>query len=594
MIKENLKDLTNTPFTRRAFILLLGKLMIAFIILIRLFTLQVFKGKDYKTLSDKNRIKLIPLQPRRGTIKGSCGNILAQDILGHKIYFYKQKGIANEESLNAILKELNLSSEKAQVIFKAVQKSPYLSPILLKDNLSWKTLTTIEGNLYNFPGVYIDKSYVRTYPLGKSLAHVLGYLGLPTQEEIDLYKLNRGIDTKIGKTGIEKLLNPVLIGSLGSRKVEVNANRIIVRTLTTDNGISGEDVALTINAELQKFVHSKLIDKSGCAAVMELETGKLLAACSTPGFDPNIFASNFDEKIWQSMVEDKHSPLINKLISKTYPPGSTWKIITALAILEAGIDPEEKILCKGHVMIGNRPFHCWKETGHGYVNFYDALPMSCNCYFYKMGIKVGIENIFKTATQLGMGAKTGFELPGEVVGVNPNKDWKWKTQKVAWTHGDTANAAIGQGFISVTPMQLLMMIARIVTGKIVRPILLKNQNYNSFDLISFQNQNLKLIQASLGNVFNSTKGTGFPARIHEKQFAMAGKTGTAQVISKNVQGNYSLKNPLGSHSLFVGYAPIDAPKYACVVLAENAGWGSVVAGPIGRDVLLFAQKNLST
>lgn len=583
------RELSHELFSRRAFILLIGKFIIAFVIIVRLFTLQILKGKNYNTLSEKNRIKLIPLLPRRGTIKDLNGNPLAQDILTHRAYFYKQKGKPVESTLKQALEMLDLPTNKTNVLFKTVQRAPYLQPILLKDNISWDSLTKIESNLYNLPGVYIENSFVRHYPLKENLAHVLGYMGLPSTDEVDLYKLHSNVDTKIGKTGIEKLLNPSLIGSIGSRKVEVNANRIIVRTLHTDEGIPGKDITISIHSSLQKFVHSKIIDKQACLAVIDVSTGNLLAACSTPSFDPNIFAGNFDDKTWQSVSTNKGAPLINKLIGKSYPPGSTWKIITALAALEAGIDPEEKILCNGHVYVGDRMFHCWKEDGHGYVNFYNSLPQSCNCYFYKMGLRIGIENIFNTADILGMGKKTGFELPGEVNGTNPNKEWKLQILKRPWAYGDTANASIGQGFVLATPLQLLTMVGRVTTGKIIYPSLLKKEDASNYSALPFKEENLKLIQTALTNVFNDPHGTGFGARIKEPEFAMAGKTGTAQVISKNIASEL-LKDPLRSHSLFVGYAPAHSPKYACVVVAENAGWGSVTAGPIGRDVLLFAQK----
>lgn len=583
------RELSHELFSRRAFILLVGKFIIAFIIIARLFTLQILKGKNYNTLSEKNRIKLIPLLPRRGTIKDLNGNPLAQDILTHRAYFYKQKGKPNDETLKQALEMLDLPTNKTNVLFKTIQRTPYLQPILLKDNISWDSLTKIESNLYNLPGVYVENSFVRQYPLKENLAHVLGYMGLPSQDEVELYKLHSNVDTKIGKTGIEKLLNPLLIGSIGSRKVEVNANRIIVRTLHTDEGVPGKDITISIHSALQKFVHSKIVDKQACVAAMDVSTGNLLASCSTPSFDPNIFAANFDDKTWQSMSTNKNAPLINKLIGKSYPPGSTWKIITALAILEAGIDPEEKILCKGHVYVGDRMFHCWKADGHGYVNFYNSLPQSCNCYFYKMGLRTGIENIFNTADILGMGKKTGFELPGEIVGTNPNKEWKLQLLKRAWTYGDTANTSIGQGFVLATPLQLLTMVTRVATGKTIYPSLLKKEDASNYSVLPFKEENLKLIQTALTNVFNDSHGTGFGARIKEPELAMAGKTGTAQVISKNIASDL-LNNPLRSHSLFVGYAPAYDPKYACVVVAENAGWGSVTAGPIGRDVLLFAQK----
>jgi penicillin-binding protein 2 len=592
MVSNDLsRDPLKSIFSRRAFILLLGKITIAFLIITRLFTLQIYKGKNYKTLSDKNRIKLIPLQPRRGTIMDTKGIPLAEDVLSYKSYFYKQKGVQNDAVLEETMDTLALHEEKKRELRKAIKRVPYLYPIAIQDNLSWAALARIESKLYKLPGVYINKSYIRTYPLGKSCAHVLGYLGMPNQAEITLYGLQHAKEARIGKAGAEALLNPVLIGKAGNKKVEVDANRVIVRTLTTDESTSGLDVRLTIDSELQKFLYDRLENRIACASVMEIPTGRLLALCSTPAFDPNLFATNFDNLAWQSLIKNKDSPLINKVIGKAYPPGSTWKVITALAILEAGIDANETVLCKGYIEIGNRKFHCAKTSGHGHVNLHDALTCSCNCYFYKMGIKAGLEAIANTARILGMGERSYLELPQEISGIIPSKELKLsKSGKSAWTQGDTANVAIGQGFVLATPIQLLIMIARLAGGKAVIPSLLKDRKEHKFDSLPFSFQNLELVRTALMNVFNSKEGTGFASRIKEEEFMMAGKTGTAQVISQNTPSDI-LKKSLRSHSIFVGYAPVYNSTYACVVVAENAGWGSITAGPIGSDTLLFAQKH---
>ena len=590
MWNNDTRELSNTVFSRRAFILLVGKFIIVVVIIIRLLFLQIFKAKEYKTLSDKNSIKFIIINPSRGLIKDINGNLLAHNKEIYKVYFYKQKEKSYYETLEQVCSILDLSLKNRSSVLKSLEKAPYLQPVVVKDNIDWETIVKIETASYKLPGAFVEKSFVRYYPWEERLAHVLGYTGLPNKKEIETYKLQYVQKAKIGKSGIEEQFNQSLIGKFGAKKVEVNANRIIVRDLSVEPSIPGKDLDLTINIGVQNFLYNLLHKSNGAAAIIEIATGNILAMCSLPSFDPNIFSLEFDEMQWNSMIQDKHSPFTNKVIAKAYPPGSTWKVITALAILEAGIDPREKILCNGSIYVGNRQFKCWKKEGHGYVDLHDAIPFSCNCYFYKMGIKAGIENIHKVAHALGFGQKVGIELRGEVQGINPNKLWKANSSYGSWTYGDTANSSIGQGFVLATPFQLLMMISRVASGKMVFPSLLKGHQKNfSLTDLPFKEENLEIIRNGLVNAINNQHGTAFAARIREEQFLMAGKTGTAQVVSRDAEKERGASR---SHSVFIGYAPLNNPKYATVIVADNAGWGSATAAPIGRDVLLFAQKNL--
>jgi penicillin-binding protein 2 len=583
------RELSDKVFSRRAFILLVGKFLIVTAIIIRLLFLQIFKAKAYKTLSDKNRIKFIIINPRRGVIKDTNGKLLAHNKEIYKVYFYKQKGESYETILEPVFDVLGCSPKNRLSLLKLVKKASYLQPIVIKDNVNWKTVVKIEAETYRLPGVSVEKSFVRYYPWKAKLAHVLGYTGLPNKKEIAAYKLQYARKAKIGKNGVERHLNHSLIGKFGAKKVEVNANRIIVRDLLVEPSCPGNDINLTINIDLQNLLYNLLPKSNSAAAVIEVATGNILAICSLPSFNPNLFSTEFDEVEWNSVLQNKHSPFTNKVIGKAYPPGSTWKIITSLAILESGIDPRETVFCNGFIQVGNRKFKCWKRAGHGNVDFYNAMPFSCNCYFYKMGIKVGIERIYRVARALGFGQKIGIELSGEAQGINPNKLWKANYSHGSWTHGDTANSSIGQGFVLTTPFQLMTMISRVASGKIISPSLLKGhqKNFSAMDL-PFKKENLEIVRGSLVNAINSHRGTAFSARIREKQFLMAGKTGTAQVVSRDTATE---KGASRSHSIFVGYAPINDPRYATVVVADNAGWGSATAAPIGRDILLFAQKN---
>ncbi|NRA73866.1 MAG: penicillin-binding protein 2 [Rickettsiales bacterium] len=591
------KELSSKIFSRRAFIVLVGKVLVLSVILIRLLILQIFKTKEYKTLSDNNRIKFILIYPRRGTIRDINGKPLAYNKKTYKVYFYRQKGESYEAILSPVFNILGHSKKSKSSLLKLVSKTSYLRPVVIKDDVTWQDVARIESEIHRLPGVFIEKSFKRYYSLREKLAHIIGYIGLPSQNEINSYKLQYARDIKIGKAGIEGYLNHSLIGKFGAKRVEVNASRVVVRDLSVKPSSSGTDTTLTIDADCQNFLYSLLPKSStAAAAVIEVNTGNILSMCSSPSFDPNLFSTEFDQVKWQRLLRDQNSPFVNKVIGKAYPPGSTWKIVTALAILEAGIDPNEKVLCNGSIRVGNRLFKCWRRSGHGYVDLYKAIPYSCNCYFYKKGIEVGINNIYKIAEILGFGNKIDIELLGELKGINPNKKWKENLRSESWTHGDTANASIGQGFVLATPLQLLMMISRVASGKMIFPSLLKDhgKNFSTIDL-PFKKSNLAILRKGLIDAINHPRGTSFRNRIRNKQFLMAGKTGTAQVISQDTSaGGKKFSKRLRSHSIFVGYAPIDVPKYASVVIVDNAGWGSLAAAPISRDVLHFVQKSLYT
>lgn len=591
MWQSDPRKVSDAVFSRRAFILLFMKIIVIAVIVIRLLILQIFKAKSYKTLSDQNRIKFIIIHPPRGIIKDTNGNPLAYNKEVYKVYFYKQKGQPAAAILEPVFNILGLQAKRRAALLKKVKSASYFQAIVIEDNSSWEHLSRIEAETYRLPGVFIEKAFTRYYPLKENAAQVIGYIGLPTKKESVLYELQYAKEAKVGKAGIEKQLNQSLLGQFGAKRVEVNAHRIIVRDLSIDPCSPGNDISLTIDGAVQDHLYKLLRSSNSAASVIDIKTGNILAMCSLPSFNPNIFATEFDAAELESLMKNKNSPFLNKVIGKAYPPGSAWKIVTLLAILEAGISPEQTVFCNGSIQVGNRMFKCARATGHGQVDAFKALPLSCNCYFYKMGIKAGADNIHKVAQLLGYGQKTGIELDGEVPGLNPNKLWKLNSLRNKWTHGDTANTSIGQGFVLTTPLQLLMMTSRVVSGKMVCPSILKDRaKHGPVADLPFQSANLEVIKRGLESVMNDPIGTSYAARITDKRFLMGGKTGTAQVISKDTMNGGRFSKALRSHSIFTGYAPIHDPNYAVVVIAENAGWGSSTAAPIARDVLLFVQR----
>jgi len=516
--------------------------------------------------------------------------VLAENKINYQLYFYKQLNKDYETTLSKVMTIVNMGSDERQEALKAVKNSSYLYPTLIKDNLNWIEVSRIESAGQNLEGAYVNKGYIRYYPMKKTFAHVLGYVGIPTPDEVSEYQLYRAGGFRIGKTGIEKLSNKELIGEFGLKKVEVNAYRTVIRELEQESSIRGKDVSITVNAKLQNHVYGLLPETGSCAVVLDIKTGSVLSMVSKPSFDPNLFSAPVSQESWNYLIKNKQHPLTNRTTSQLYPPGSSWKIVTSLAVLRAGIDPNKTVYCSGHTNVGTQTYKCWKEHGHGHVDLAGALRHSCNVYFYEMGLASGIDNIQKVADSLGFGRKTGIELPGEASGINPGRSWKEKQYKNKWLVGDTANSSIGQGYNLVTPLQLATMISSVSSGKIVKPHIYPILEQEIFEELTIKQEHLSAIRSNLEEVFNHPKGGGYHLRIRQPELALAGKTGTAQVISGDTVN--ASNRQIRSHSLFVGYAPIHDPKYAVAIVAENAGWGMGTAGPAGVSILQFAQTKL--
>ena len=595
MIKDILKA-KDLVFSRRAFIVLSFKISVAITLVVRLFFLQVSKFSEFHTLSDKNRIKFLLLEPLRGVIKDRNGVSLAKNKNNYKLYFYKQRRFSYEEEVQLISSLLGLSQEQQSGIIQQVQKSNYVYPTLIKDDLMWDQVALIEGNKHRLPCTYIDKGYTRFYPFKEMFAQVVGYMGVPRSDEVTQYSLHNIPSFKIGKTGIERVANTKLIGTFGSKKVEVNAFRVIVREFATNKSTKGEDVTLTFDSRLQQYIYD-LLPKDGASAVLaDVDSGEVLSMVSTPSFDANIFSTKtMNRDIWDKIIKNKSYPFTNRCVGKVYPPGSTWKIIVALAVLAHGVSPTETVYCNGKFKLGNRVYKCWKHSGHGNVNVSSAIMMSCNVYFYEMSLRVGISAIHKIAAELGFGDVVCVDIPGEVRGLNPNKEWKKNTLNDEWVLGDTANSSIGQGYTLATPIQILTMISRVVTGKKFAPkILFENVNGGAQEAIHIQQQHLEIVKNAMASSFNNPHGLGYNFRIVDKNYSIAGKSGTSQIVSRDTSLLGNDHKGVKSHAVFVGYAPVYKPKYSIVVTVDNAGWGSKNAAPIAREILYYTQKYLKT
>jgi penicillin-binding protein 2 len=445
----------------------------------------------------------------------------------------------------------------------------------------------------------------RVYPLQGDFAHVAGYVGPVSEADLarieDPDPLLRLPRFPIGKVGVEARAESMLRGSAGTRQIEVNAGGRTMRELARVEGTPGADLQLTVDAGLQNYVQARMGAESASCVVMDCATGDLLALASGPSFDPNLFVRGISTADFSALMENDHRPLATKTVQGTYPPGSTFKMLVALAGLDAGIvSPDETVFCPGHLQLGDRRFHCWKRGGHGRVGMVQAIAESCDVYFYEIAQKVGIERIAAMARRFGLGERFDLPVSGIAEGLIPSMEWKRTVRGESWLVGDTLNASIGQGFVLTSPIQLAVMTARLATGRAVVPRLIKSVNgieqpTGGFADLGLNENHLRVQRRGMFEVTNMRRGTAYGSRIAAEEYAIAGKTGTSQVRNitaaeraRGVISNDQLPWNRRDHALFVGYAPADAPRVACAVVVEHGGGGSAAAAPIARDAMVRA------
>ncbi len=587
----------NKIFSRRVFVLVFVKAFFIACLVFRLIYLQIFKHGKYNTLSASNRIKSFIIPPLRGKIMDRKGDILASNSEYYRILFNPEAQVSIQDTIKKLSKLIKEPTSK--FIYdssKNIRKSTN-GYILLYDDLSWAQVAKIEVHTPELPGVYIETAQRRFYPHGATTANFLGYVAAVSEKEIKQTDNNllSHPDFKIGKMGIEKKYEEHLRGKAGLSHLEVDAYGFGVRNVDLTSSLkstAGANLELAIDISLQKFCHDLVKEQRASVVMLDIQTGEILTLISQPSFDSNLFVAGIPQNKWHELISDPGKPMTNKAISNVYPPGSTFKNITALAALEDGFNPKKKITCKGKTRLGRRIFHCWRKEGHGTLDLVDALKQSCNVYFYHVAKEVGIAKIVATARKLGLGSITNIELNNEKAGHLPTMAWKKKIFNIPWVTGDTYNSGIGQGFLETTPLQLAVMTARIASGKEVSPTILKKAAASNFPELDFAPENLTIIRKALFKAVNEKRGTAYYRRIANKKFAMAGKTGTAQVVSVNHDKEDFDKLDIKerNHGLFVGYAPFDKPRYAVSVVVEHGGSGSTSAAPIARDLLYFAQK----
>ena len=602
-----LEKLRFKAFGRRAAVLAIAKLVLLGGLSGRLYYLQVVESKRYKMLADENRINLRLLAPPRGHIVDRFGTPLAVNIQNYRVVMVPEQALNVEETLKRLNTIVEISENDRRNVLRETRRRRAFMPITVRENLQWEEVSRIEVNAPDLPGISIDVGQSRYYPNGEIAAHVVGYVSAVSEKDLTGDPLLELPGHRIGKNGIERQHEITLRGTAGNSQVEVNAIGRIIKELKRTEGRPGRRVVLTLNLSLQKFITQR-IDRYRRASVvvMDVRSGEILSMVSIPAFDPNSFNTGLDAKSWKALAENSDAPLNNKAISGQYAPGSTYKIAVMLAALEHGISPDHNVFCTGFSELGSQRFHCWHKHGHGLVSMIDAMRESCDVYFYELALKLGVDRIAETARKLGLGETLDLELPGEKSGLIPTRAWKQRHFGKSWLKGETLVAAIGQGYVLTTPLQLAVMTARCVNGgyavmpKLTRDAIDEGSdrtNAADFPAIGISARSRQILMHSLDEAMNHPRGTAYSSRISEPGRVAGGKTGTAQVrritmmeresgVKKNKERPWRERD----HSLFVGYAPVDKPKYAVSVVVEHSGGGSRTAAPIARDVLKEVQR----
>ena len=572
-----------------------------FLILLQLWYLQVIKGNEYLRFSENNRIRIRENPADRGMLLDNKGIVLAHNRPSFEVYLVPEDLKGNPEVLARAEEMLNLAQDEIKERIQSQKRRTPFKPVKIKSDIDWNELALLEFNRVHLPGLLVDVRPRRAYNYGNLAAHLIGYLGEVNENELKQSKEPPyRMGTLIGKYGVEHRWEADLRGVDGGQQVEVDALGRELKPLRSVEPFPGNNVILTIDFDVQKVAEEAFQDKNGALIAMDPKTGRIFAMVSKPSFDPDLFARNISPDEWESLIENPHHPLQNKGIQGQYPPGSVFKIITAIAGLESGaITPNTQLTCTGAYSYGNRDFRCWKEKGHGTLSLHRAIVESCDSYFYQVGLKVGVDVIARYANEFGLGKATGISLPHEKPGIVPSTSWKKKRLGVPWYSGETLSLAVGQGYLTTTPIQLLRLISAIANGgKVCLPQIVERvediygrplKEYPPVELgkVNISENTIHIIQEALMGVVNEPHGTGWSCAL--KGVRVAGKTGTAQVIrmAQNFKKGDMNRMPLKfrDHAWFVAYAPFEDPQIATAVLVEHGGFGAAAAAPIAKKVI---------
>lgn len=587
--------------------LLMGGAMVAMFAVLgaRMRFLSVEQADEFRLLAEENRINMRLIPPERGLILDRNGALIAGNEQNYRVTLTREDAGDVDLVLNRLSRLIPMTADDLERIKRDLERNSPFVPITVADRLAWDDFSKIALNAPTLPGVIPEVGLSRTYPLVADFSHVVGYVGPVSERDLEERPnpdpVLRIPKFQIGKIGVERWMEDTLRGSAGNKRIEVNAVGRVMRELERTDGTPGQDIQLTIDAGVQNFVQARLGEESAACIVMDVNTGELIACASAPGFDPNLFVRGISQTDYSGLMQDDHRPLANKTVQGAYPPGSTFKMITALAALEEGlITPETTHYCPGYLEFGDRRFHCWKRGGHGTVDLAKSLSESCDVYYYEIAQKVGIDKIAEMGRRFGLGVRHDLPMSAITDGIMPDKAWKQERWGQDWRIGDTINASIGQGYVLASPLQLTVMTARIASGRAVVPRILRAIGGKPVEMpqaepLGISAASLRSIQDGMAEVMNSQRGTAFSSRIADETMVLAGKTGTSQVRNitaaeraRGVVSNEDLPWERRDHALYVGYAPFDNPRYAVTVVVEHGGGGSAAAAPIARDAILRA------
>ena len=605
--------------TRRMFILSAAKISVFFALVARLFYLQISENIKYRSLSDKNRLREWKVVPQRGIIEDYFGNKVASNTQVFQLHMMPEDVPNFEILFFKLSKIIKFDERKKRNLLKRLKKRKPWQPIIISDNLTWAEFSKLNVFLHDLQGIKPVVSVARKYFEDGSTSHLIGYVSDVSQKDLKNSELLREINTpglKTGKNGLEKSLNSEIIGAPGLQRFEVNAYGKRIKELKYIQGKAGTNYRLTIDQEVQQYTSELLKEKSASICVMDIYTGDIVAAVSSPTFDPNQFVHGISQEYWNELIKDKKKPLINKSFAGLYPPGSTIKPIVALSALENDvISPKKVVRCTGNIEMYGQTYHCWKEKGHGYMNLRSAIKQSCDVYFYEVARRLGVDRLSITSKKFGLGKKVLGLLNEEKSGLVPDTKWKLKHIGKGWVLGETLISGIGQGYFQSTPLQLCLMMSQLANGGYeIKPRIIDDKhalqnvinawreeftninndiNLNNPNLTKlYRNQeNIKFVLDALYGATNEPMGTSYRSRLTKSEYIYAGKTGTSQIRRITAEERElklkqkDLPYERRDHALFVAFAPYKNPRYAFSVVIEHGGSGSSSAAPIAKKVI---------
>jgi penicillin-binding protein 2 len=584
-------------FSRRAWLLGAMQIGVGSVLAGRMAWLSIAENERYNLLSENNRVNMTLVPPRRGWLVDRHGQPIADNRTDFRVDLIPDRMVDEERTLAALRDLLALTDEDLLRVRADLKRAAGFQPVKVAENVSWERFAAVQVRQPELPGVAPTRGFARNYPGGAAVAHLTGYVGGATAEQYkqtrDPLLLTPGF--KVGKDGLEKTLEPQLRGKPGAKRIEVTARGKLVAELATRPDVPGKTQKLTIDSGLQEYAARRLGTNSGSAVVFDCETGEMLAMVSMPAYDPNSFSDGISHLEWKMLSADDHVPLMNKVTQGLYPPGSTVKPMNGLALLDAGVSPDERVFCSGAMRVGSGVFHCHRRRGHGPMDLRSAVAQSCDIYFYEMIRRLGYDKVAPVARAVGMGEKYDLPFSTQRYGTVPDSVWKERKYKTKWTVADSLNASIGQGYVLANPLQLAVMAMRIASGRQIQPTLLMDRLRHSAPPLPYKEEHLRIVRESMWKVVNGG-GTGGASRLYLPGIELAAKTGTAQVRRitmaerrSGVLSNGQLPFKLRDHALFICFAPADKPRYAAAIVLEHNGHviRNLDTPMIGRDIMTY-------